>query len=70
MTRADFIAKWRNELCGVVADAAISGKSGTMLAMFLREAFRKIDSDLGKAWDDLQPKAMPAQIKNGQPART
>lgn len=54
MSRSEFVERYRNELAGMVADAATVRCGGGELAIKLRSWFTKIDNLLGQAYDSLQ----------------
>ncbi len=55
MTRDDFVQRWKHECLGRVLDAAMSGRAGGELSLWLRRITKVIDDDLGRMWDAAQP---------------
>lgn len=65
MTKAQFVERHRDELCGLIAQAAVVQATGGPLAILLRSFFRKVDLELSAIYDVLKPET-PA-IGNGKP---
>ncbi len=57
LTRQQFIEAHFHELSGIILDAALAGRSGAELSIWLRNTQKKLSEKLGKVFDDLQPKA-------------
>lgn len=61
MTKQAFIDKYKHELAGLVADAAVTARSGAPLAEWLRRSMQQIDAKLGSIYDELTtPAEVPA----------
>lgn len=58
------VQKLRDELCGMVADAGASHRTGGELALFLRGKFARIDAILKELTDP----PTPQPVANGKPA--
>lgn len=59
MTREEFVARHRDELLGMIADAAVSQRTGPDLARAIRAWVAKVEGRLGEMYDQLRP--APAQ---------
>ncbi len=62
MTKREFIEAHRDRLAGLLLDAATEGRKGAEAMVWLRLAIKKIDHELGVAYDALvsdQPSALP-----------
>ena len=51
MTRTEFIGQFRNELLGMVLDAALANRRGAELALSMRASAGKLDALLGAMYD-------------------
>ena len=65
MNREQFLAKWRDQLCGLLADAFVSGERGAPLATKMRQDFRRIDEILAQMHHDLTTRPAPAPNGRG-----
>ncbi len=63
MTLEQFIEKHRHEVMGLIADAALAGRSGADLALWLRNTMKKVDSRLAAIYQELQPLPMNGTTK-------
>ncbi len=72
MSKAEFIAAHYHELFGVIADAAVEGRRGAELSLWLRQQQVKLQDRLGRAYDSLIPPAPPPAkpAANGQPTQS
>lgn len=66
--REQFIERHKDELQGCVSDAAIRARTGGELAIFLRVSFYKMETLLGKIFDELTPKEQPRDLPKSAPA--
>jgi hypothetical protein len=66
-TREQFIQEFRHEIEGWLLDAAMSGKHGAELSVWLRQMRQKIETKLGVMYDASQPQ--PANGKPAQPSQ-
>jgi hypothetical protein len=59
----EIVLAHRNELCGMIADAATRGAKGGELALLLRTWFTRVDHELLKVIEEARrdPPAPPAQ---------
>jgi len=65
MSRQEFTDKWRHELCGLLADAFVSGERGAPLAAKMRQDFRRIDEILYQIYHELTTQQAPAPNGRG-----
>lgn len=64
MTPQEATQRYRMELCGLVADAAASHRTGGELALYLRRSFARIDAILA----EFQLIPLKPAVTNGPPA--
>lgn len=57
MTQKEFTERFRHEVEGWLLDAAMSGRSGAELSIWLRHMRARIETKLGQMWQDMQSKA-------------
>lgn len=68
--REQFIERFKDQFQGCVSDAAIRARAGGELAIFLRTSFFKMETLLGKIFDELAPKEQPKDMpKSAAPAK-
>ncbi len=56
MTRSEFIAEYRHEIDGWLLDAAMEGRRGAELSIWLRQMRARIEQKLGVMYDRMQDK--------------
>lgn len=67
MSQQEFIEKFRHEIDGWVLDAAMSGRSGENLSLWLKVIRSKIEAKLGAMYDELS-KAGAVNTRQVRPA--
>ena len=77
MDRHEFIAKHRDVLLGIVADAAVTQRAGTPLADFLNKAIKRLDLELSAIYEELScaqltlvPSPAPTSVASPAPPAT
>jgi hypothetical protein len=63
MSREEFIESHRHFFGGLVLDAATAQRTGADLALSIRTVMKRIDAELGKAFDSLKPAEKPPPPK-------
>lgn len=56
MSKIQFINRHKHEFSGYVFDALSTNARGALLSETMRLIMNKIDTELGKCWEELQPK--------------
>lgn len=63
MTKREFIEAHRDRLAGLLLDAITEGRKGAEAMVWLRIAVKKIDLELGAAYDAMTPDSAPLQLR-------
>ncbi len=66
MTRETFIENHKHMLGGICLDLVSRAKSGPELSILLGQAMERIETILGRCWDESNPKPLP--VKPAAPA--
>ncbi len=56
MTRQQFVEAWRHELSGMILEGATARLEGAALGLYVRGILRKVDTVLGRQFDELAAK--------------
>ena len=57
--RQEFVDRWRHEISGPILDVLFRDAHGGELSMLVRQMMRKVDTALGRAYDDLAAEMKP-----------
>jgi hypothetical protein len=60
MTQDEFVAKYRHEIDGWILDAAMEGRRGAELSIWLKTMRSKIESKLRAMYVSMQPDTAPS----------
>lgn len=53
--RLAFVNRHKHQIVGLVMDAMVNPRAGSILANWTREMMKRVDDDLGKLYDELIP---------------